>query len=205
MNFFKKLFTSKKEGNKPSKPTNTNTTKEANSEQKIHSIASHEYFESRYTEDAISESMLEGALKLIEGYFEANKFKPAVKSPINHPKNLDQTIDEGFGFLLYCEAVQLDKSFAIGVLTIAFNDFLMKNHGFKLYKDAEPEYPMRDMTLKYEKEGTRMSLYPVEYTVKVVNYEASYEELYEKIKVQIKNLPTANEVIEKYTKGLQND
>ncbi len=212
MNFFRKLFKSKKEnekseqGNIPkSKPTgNPQTEQKNNSKVGLGNIATNEYFDKRYQEDKIDKSILEGVLKMIESYFVANKTKPIVKEPINHPKNLDQTIDDGFGFVMYCKAIEMDENYAVGLLAMAFNDFMIKNHGFKLYKDTEPEYPLRDMTLKYDNEGAKLSLYPIEYTAKVINYEANFNDLYERIKSNLETIPTGDEVFNKLMGNLKN-
>jgi hypothetical protein len=198
MNFFRKIFTSKKE-NQKSKPTNnsgSNPQSEPKNASKVGfgDIATHEYFEQRYQEDTISESILDGTLKMIEGYFVANKIKPIIEKPINHPKNLDQTIDDGFGFVLYCKATNMDENFAVGILAMAFKDFMIKHHGFKLYKDSKPEYPLRDMTLKYDNQGAKLSLYPIEYGTKVINYQASFNDLYERIKNNLENMPTSDDL-----------
>lgn len=74
---------------------------------------------------------------------------------------------------------------------------MIKNYGFKLYKDAEPEFPLRTMTLKYEKDGAQISLYPIEYSSKVLQYEASFEELHNRINETLKSLPTAHDVLRK--------
>lgn len=192
MNFFKRLFSNKKE-NSNSIPKSNQTSKN-HEKAEINAIGTHEYFDKRYQEDTIDPSMIDGTLKMIEGYFVANKIKPEVKTPINHPKNLDQSIDDGFGFILYCKAAQMDENLAVGILAMAFNDFMIKNYGFKLYKDSEPEYPLRDMTLKYDNQGAKLSLYPIEYTAKVVNYEASFEDLHQRIKTNLKQMPTSDEV-----------
>jgi hypothetical protein len=201
MNFFKKLFTNKKESEKPKHIPKSE--QENNSKIELGNIATNEYFDQRYQEDTISESILDGTLKMIEGYFIANKIKPIIEKPINHPKNLDQTIDDGFGFILYCKASQLDENFAVGILAMAFNDFMIKNHGFKLYKDSEPEYPLRDMTLKYDNQGVKLSLYPIEYTAKVINYEACFVDLHERIKNHLESLPTSDEIFNRIMDNLE--
>ncbi|WP_146169731.1 hypothetical protein [Kordia periserrulae] len=173
-----------------------NNSKKAN----INTIATEEYFDKRYQKDTMDATVLDGTLKMIEGYFVANKLKPAITNPINHPKNLDLTINEGFGFDMYCKALDMDENYAVGLLAMAFNDFMIKQHGFKLYKDTEPEYPLRDMTLKYDNQGAKLSLYPIEYTVKVLNYEANFNDLYERIKYNLDNMPTSAEVYHKLTK-----
>lgn len=200
MNFFKKLFKGKDNKSPketPTSPIHQNPEPDTTSKVGISGVATEDYFDQRYKEDSISDEILEGTLKMIESYFPANKIEPIVKSPINHPKNLDQTIDDGFGFVMYCQALNMDENYAVGLLAMAFNDFLIKNHGFKLYRDLEPEYPLRDMTLKYDNQGAKLSLYPIEYTAKVINYEASFNDLYEKVKLNLESMPTAEEVYKK--------
>lgn len=203
MKFFKKLFKSKK--GKDSESVRENQGPKAkiesnnSSKVEIDGILTDEYFDSRYKEDNIDTSILEGTLKMIEGYFIANKIKPIIKEPINHPKNLDQTVDDGFGFVLYCKALNMEEDYALGILAMAFNDFMIKNHGFKLYQDSQPEYPLRNMTLKYDKNKAKLSLYPIEYTAKVLRYEANFEELYNRINDALKNMPTSDEFINRMT------
>ncbi|MGB5981793.1 MAG: hypothetical protein WBG46_06580 [Nonlabens sp.] len=212
MNFFRKLFSKQKKSDQsqnantsqPNQYTNPEPEHNSNSQAQIGSISSNEYFDQRYQEDFIDEEIMEGTLKMIESYFVDNKIKPIIEKPINHPKNLDQTIDDGFGFVMYCKAMEMGENYAVGLLAMAFNDFMIKNHGFKLYKDSEPEYPLRDMTLKYDHEGAKLSLYPIEYAAKVINYEASFDDLYERIKSNIKNLPTSDDVYNKLIQGLNN-
>ncbi len=198
MNFFKKLFGGSN-NEKQKTPPKPQPESQSNQSEKVglSGIGTEEYFDKRYKEDTIDANVLDGTLKMIESYFPANKIKPEVKSPINHPKNLDQTIDDGFGFVLYCSAMNMDENYAVGLLAMAFNDFMIKNHGFKLYLDSEPEYPLRSMTLKYDNQGAMLSLYPIEYTAKVINYEASFNELYEKIKTNLEHMPTSDEVLDK--------
>ena len=198
MNFFKKLFGgSNNEKHKADKRSQPEPNTKDSEKVGLSGIGTEEYFEKRYTEDKIDESILEGTLKMIEGYFPANKIEPEIKSPINHPKNLDQTIDDGFGFVLYCKAMNMDENYAVGLLAMAFNDFMIKTHGFKLYLDSEPEYPLRSMTLKYDNQGAMLSLYPIEYTAKVINYEANFNDLYEKIKTNLEHMPTSDDILDK--------
>ncbi|MGB1039691.1 MAG: hypothetical protein ACPGVD_02365 [Flavobacteriales bacterium] len=195
-NFFKRKQQTSKKSNESDKEylSLNKQTNNDESEVGLSGLFTNEYFENRYEEDFISENMLEGSLKVIEGYFEANKIDPIKGIPINHPENLDKTIDDGFGFMLYAKVSGLDESIAVSILAMAFNDFLMKNHGFKLYKDSQPEYPLRGMTLKYDYEGTKLSLYPIEYSAKVINYEANYSDLYQRLVETIPNMPTSQEV-----------
>lgn len=191
MNFFKKLFSGKKE---ESQTENNNRTS-------FEGIATEEYLNKRYKEEKIDDSTLDSALKMVESYFIDNKIERKVKEPINHPINLDQTVDEGFGFSLYCKAFNLEENHALMFLALSFNDFMIKNYGFKLYNDSKPEFPLRTMTLKYDKEGAKLSLYPIEYTSKVLQYESSFEELHKRIEEALKSMPTAEEVINKMKGG----
>lgn len=187
MNFFRKLFSGKKE--EPKREDDNKTS--------FKGIATEEYFNKRYKEEKIEASMLDGALKMVESYFIDNKIERKVKEPINHPINLDQTIDDGNGFPLYCKAFDLEENHALMFLALSFNDFMIKNYGFKLYNDSEPEFPLRTMTLKYDNEGAKLSLYPIEYTSKVLRYESSFEELHKRIEEALKSMPTANEAVKK--------
>lgn len=184
MNFFKKLFSSNKESNH-----------EGSDFKGIHST---EYFDSRYTEDKIKPDMLDGCLKMVESYFTDNKIERKIETPVNHPTNLDQVDQEGFGFVLYCNAFQLGEEQATLFLAYAFSDFLIHKYGFKLYKDAKPEYPLRGMTLKYDKNGVMLSLYPYEYASKVLNGNETFSAMEEKLNTQIAEMPKMDEIMEKY-------
>ena len=74
MNFFKKLFSSKKNQAKEEKPIQKNEpkTNQEKSNQPIEGIYSEEYFEKRYEVDNIEASMLDGCLKMVESYFMDN-------------------------------------------------------------------------------------------------------------------------------------
>lgn len=175
MSFFKRLFSSKKEPN--------------NYESNRSKINTKEYFNSRYVIDIIDPKMLEGCLKMIESYFIDNKIERKIETPINHPTNLDQLDQDGFGFLLYCKAFQIEDSQALMFLAYSFSDFLIKKYDFRLYIDSKPDYPLRSMTLKYEKDEVFLSLYPFEYTTKVLNGNSTFSDLVEKIKTQIDEMP----------------
>ncbi|WP_286969983.1 hypothetical protein [Flavobacterium sp. UBA4854] len=182
MSFFKKLFSSKKEPNNYGSNQSQINTKE--------------YFDDRYTEDIIDPKMLEGCLKMIESYFIDNKIEKKIETPINHPTNLDQVDQDGFGFLLYCKAFQIEESQAAMFLAYSFSDFLIKKYDFKLYMDSKPDYPLRSMTLKYEKGEVFLSLYPFEYTTKVLNGNSTFSDLVEKIKTQIDEMPDLEDLAE---------
>lgn len=176
----------------------TNETVNNNEGINLKGISPTEYFDERYVIEKINPEMLDSGLKMIKSYFTDNKIEQKIKNPINHPINLDQVDREGFGFVLYCNAFQLDEQKATLFLAYSFSDFLIKNYGFKLYKDLKPEYPLRGMTLKYDKNGTFLSLYPYEYSSKVLNGSESFEEFVGRINSQIKELPKLNEEIQKF-------
>jgi hypothetical protein len=188
MNFFKKLFGSKKETVKTDEEINfegdyTNT-----------------YFDNRYEEENIDPQMLDGCLKMIESYFIDNEIRRKIGDPINHPINLDQLEEDGFGFILYCKAFQLSEAEAMMFLAYAFSEYLIKNYGFKLFKDRKPEFPLRSMTLKYDEKGMVLSLYPFEYTSKFLKGYETFSELEEKVKSQIGQMPDISKVIHKFIK-----
>jgi hypothetical protein len=186
MNFFKRLFSTKPqdEDHKPEASEQDGTP--------ISGIMTESHFNERYTLQDLKKDpeMLDGCLKMVESYFLDNKLERRIETPVNHPANLDQTMDDGFGFKLYCQAFQLDERQATLFLAMAFSDFLINEFGFQLYKDSQPEYPLRGMTLKYDQNGVLLSLYPYEYANKVINYEAEFAGLYEKVKTSLDNLPS---------------
>ena len=65
-----------------------------------------------------------------------------------------------------------------------------------LYNDKQPDFTLRGMTLKYEKNGAMVMIYPMEYTLKVLNKERTFEDLFTKLNNQIPNLPSANDIID---------
>jgi len=134
-------------------------------------------------------------------FFIANKVERQIENPVNHPVNLDQVIDEGLGFRMYCKAFQFGDTQAGLFLAYAFSDFLIHNYGFKLYKDSKPESPLRSITLKYDKDRIVLSLYPLEYSLKVLNYESTFQALHNRLDSQLKSLPRAEELLKNIIEG----
>jgi hypothetical protein len=185
MNFLKRLFSRKTEAVQENNHAATNPN----------NIQSTEYFNERYMQTDIEAGMLEGCLKMIEGYFVGAKVERKIESPIHHPINLDQTDQEGFGFVLYCKAFGMSEAEATLFLAYAFSDFLIKKYGFTLYKDAQPEHPLRGMTLKYDNNGVVLSLYPYEYAAKVLQGNQTFAALEEQINTQLANLPSLDDLL----------
>jgi len=189
MNFFKKMFSTKKE--------KENKDNEGNFE----AIYSETYFNKRYLEQKNEDDLVEGSLKMIESYFIDNQIERIVDKPINHPLNLDQVIQEGMGFQMYCNAFKLKDSQIMTFLALAFSDFLITTFDFKLYKDNEPEYPLRVMTLKYDKNGALLSLYPLEYSLKVLKNQATFEDLYTKVENHLQSMPDLKGFMDNFIKN----
>lgn len=209
MNFFKKLFSSHKDTIANDKETESQsdhqdqvvTDKTSNNKNEVSMIYTEEYFAQRYVEENIHDNpkLLDGSLKMIESYFIDNLIAQNVQSPVNHPNNLDQVVEEGLGFQWYCKSFELDDQATIMFLTMGLSDFFINNFGFQLYKDNEPEFPLRSMTLKYNKNGAVLSLYPFEYALKVLNHEATFTELFDKISNHLENMPNVEDVLNNYT------
>ncbi|MDX2362790.1 MAG: hypothetical protein QNK23_18415 [Crocinitomicaceae bacterium] len=188
MSFFKKIFSSTKDNSQKQHRRVSGEVSE---------VYTDAYFQNRYTEEEIESSRLEGSLKMIDSYFLSNSIQRKIEDPINHPLNLDQSVEDGMGIHMYSKAFELEESQVVMFLTVAFNDYMIKNLEFKLYKDKEPEFPMRSMTLKYDKNGAVLSLYPFEYCLKVLKSESTFEDLYLKIKDHLENLPNKDELLDK--------
>lgn len=186
MSFFKRLFS----GNKKQTPSG--------GEIPVSAIITEEHMKNRYTRDEIDPAMLEGCLKMVESYFLDNKLEWNKALPVNHPENLDKTVDEGFGFKMYCKAFQLEEAQATLFLALAFSNYLINEYGFILYKDKEPEYPLRGMTLKYDRNGVLLSLYPFEYASKVLDYEASFTSMNSKLAEALQQMPDKEEIMKNF-------
>lgn len=196
MNFFRRLFSSKKEEINP-EPRNEGFN--------IDGVYTPEYFEKRYSETIIDAGMLDGCLKMVESYFLDNKIERKIKSPVNHPINLDQVDQDGLGFVMYCNAFQFGEEQATLFLAFSFSDFLINKYGFKLFKDSEPEYPLRGMTLKYDKNGVILSLYPYEYASKVLNGNQTFAELEERLNAQLAYMPKKDDILNSLIKPEEED
>ena len=186
MSFFKKLFSNKQE-----------STEKVPTE-----VFTKDYFNERYTEENLKENpeVFEGNLRLLKGYFIDMKAEKPVDSSINHPKNLDETFEHVVTFRMYCNGFQLEDKMVAFVLSTAFSDFLINKYGFKLYRDKQPEYPLRFLTLKYNKNGVVLSLYPYEYATKVMNLQASFNDLENQIKDKLEVMPDYEKFIDDLTK-----
>lgn len=191
MNFFKKIFSSRK------------YTPHNESPASISGVYSTEYFDKRYTEQNIYEMSFDDSIKMIESYYIDNHISQK-HTIINHPVNLDQIIHESPGFHAYCQNFQMADSMVILNLAIVFSEYLIKNFDFILYKDSEPEYPLRGLTLKYNNNGGVLSLYPFEYSLKVLNNEATFQSLVERIESQIPMIPSSEDVLNNLKELRQN-
>ncbi|MEJ5048705.1 hypothetical protein WH221_02650 [Chryseobacterium culicis] len=194
MNFFKKLFSK-----------NTDTTGQQQSDTpRIDGIYTDEYFKNRYTEDQLlsDNTLVDGSFRMLNSYFMDNKITPALENPIYHPMNLDKAVTQEPGFYEYCKSFdQEDKQIGL-MLTVAFSYYMVHELGFKLYRDKTPEFPLRFMTLKYDNNGGVISLYPFEYSLKVLNGEALFNDLLERIKSNLGNIPNAEDLIANFKQNL---
>ncbi|WP_298418373.1 hypothetical protein [uncultured Kordia sp.] len=196
MNFFKKLFSSKKSTQKQDSPQQTKES--LANEGEIKEIYTTNYFAKRYSEDTIDEFILDGCLKVIKGFYIDNNIDQKVENPLNHPINLDQVVQDGMGFHMYCKAFNLADKETMMYLALAFADYMIKAFDFKLYQDNEPEFPLRAMTIKYDKNQTVMSLYPIEYALKVLNDEATFEDIHTKVKTHLESMPDMNDLLDQF-------
>lgn len=186
MNFFKRLFSSSKNESDQSEKVNYNE------------IVTDKYFDERYSKHQLDPVIYDGAIKMIESYFHDNKINRTI-SEVNHPVNLDLAGNEGLGLLLYCKAFDMGDKETMLFLALAFSGYMMENFDFELYNDKTPEYPLRTMTLKYNKKGALLSLYPLEYSLKVLNHESNFEDLLTKIKTHLSNMPDVETLLKNLT------
>lgn len=182
MSFFKKIFSSSKK----------------NDEKELgfpNVIMTDEYFEKRYLKYTIEEDIIEGAMKMVKGYFIDMHIKHA-NVPIYYPENLDKAINEGLGFHFYCRGLKLEDRDILFFLAVNFSRYMSEQYGFELYKDTETETPLRSMNLKFDKDGALITLYPLEYSLKVLNRTSTFTELENKVKPHLENLPSVKNVLD---------
>lgn len=196
MSFFRKIFS-----------RNKNSNQENNEVPQVKEIFTEEYFDSRYTEQELSENdlLVDGSFKMLESFFIDNKIKPVIDQPVYHPLNIDQAVQEGMGFYEYCKQFDQDDKQIGLIITIAFSYFLVNEWNFKLFNDKTPEFPLRFMTLKYNRNGGVLSLYPFEYSLKVLNGEARFSDLFEKIKNNLGNIPSAKDILDNLKRDLNQE
>lgn len=182
MSFFKKIFSSNKK-NDEKKPV---FPKE---------IMTDEYFEKRYLKHTIEEEIIEGSMKMVKGYFIDMHIEPA-NVPIYYPENLDKAVNEGLGFHFYCQGLKLEDKETLFFLAVNFSRYMNEQYGFELYQDTETETPLRGMNLKFDKDGALITLYPLEYSLKVLNGTSSFTELENKVKPHLENLPSVKNILD---------
>ena len=197
MNFFKRFFSSKKE-----QESQENGMADDHA---FNADASSQESEERYeaeNHEAMS-GLFESSIKVVEGYFKDNKVERLVNEPVNHPANLDQTVDEGMGFLLYGRALGMSDQQILSILSLAFNKFMIDQYGFKIYKDHQPELPLRTMVLKLDTNDLKQSIYPLEYTNNVLIREAYYDDITKKIDMQLSRIPGVKNLMDRYINRVQ--
>ena len=96
---------------------------------------------------------------------------------------------------MHSNAVNIDENTAILFLAFALNEFFITNYDFKLYADTKPEFPLRGMTLKFKKDNRYFSLYPYEFSLKVWNNQARFEELLDNVEHNLKNMPSIDDIL----------
>ena len=187
MNFFKRIFTK---------------NKSSESETKVNEIFTNEYFDNRYKELDFDNPLFKDSTTMIAGYFQVNNITMKNSEFTNHPVNLDQVLNEGF--YEFCKSLGMEDKQIGMTLSICFSNHFIENLDFKLYRDNKPESSLRFLALKYNKDGVVMSLYPFEYTLKVLNNEATYENLYLRTQSQLDRLPKKDDVINQWINDAKN-
>ncbi|WP_157687317.1 hypothetical protein [Pedobacter psychrophilus] len=171
-------------------------------EKKIKSVLTDESFDKRYKELDSDNPIFEDSNKMINDYFQVNNISQKFNGSTNHPVNIDQVLNEGF--YDFCKSLDMEDKQIGMTLSICFSNYFTENFDFQLYSDNEPESSLRFLTLKYNKDGVVMSLYPFEYTLKVLNKESTYENLYLKIQNQLNQLPNKDETLKEMLSDIKN-
>lgn len=200
MNFFKKLFSKRTSQSSTSNPSNP-----SKDHVNFKGIHAKEDAEKRFKEDTIDSGLVKGCAQMLEGYFKANKITDYIKDPLTHPSNLDKSINEGFGFALYCKSSDFGERETAFFMALAIADYLMKKYDFKLFKDNQPEYPLRVMALKYNKNDVVLSLYPFEYASKALNYGDGFEMLVERVEANLNQLTSVKQQLDAFLDDIDDE
>jgi hypothetical protein len=202
MGVFKKIFSfGKKSNHNDSNPGKVDANFPGFKETVGHTfkeIVSDDYFNKRYKGlEEKDNVLLDGSVKMIESFFIEKLLKPPIDAPINHPENLDFAVTAGY--LDFAKLYSFGTAESATHLAFAFSKYMIDHNKMTFYFDAEPEYKYRMFTLKKDINKILISLYPLEYCLKVLSKEKKFMEIVQRINEQESNLPQVPDILKKYT------
>ncbi len=196
MNFFKKLFASNKQTPNDSAGNNRKGINVPDIPV-LKEVMTNDYFDKRYKEltqnDAIA---IDGSVKMVESFFIETLSKKPVHGSANHPQNLDFAATNGY--LKFCKPYGFGSGESAIQLAFAFSKYMIDNFDMIFYFDSEPEYKFRDFTIKKHINEAFISLYPLEYTLKVIANEKTFVDIVQKIEEQEKNIPNVDDLLKRF-------
>lgn len=173
MNFFKRFFSkkSKKEAtlpvNPPASPPPAPPSDFPTANAKISTEAAPN-FEKRFRamNQEVDHNLLNSALEMIGNYALISKLELPNKSIPNHPENLDFAVNNGY--LDWLRSVGMGDGDIAAQLCFALSEYMVKHFDMALFHDHVPEYKFRVFTLIKKVNEKRLSIYPLEFTIKVM-------------------------------------
>lgn len=116
------------------------------------------------TED--DEKLLDGAVKMIGSFAMISKETLPNAAQLNHPENLDFVVNNGY--LNWLKSVGMTDGDIAAQLCFVLSSYMVEKHGMILYHDHLPEHKFRMFALKKIREDKQLSVFPLEYAIKVL-------------------------------------
>ncbi|MFT5801362.1 MAG: hypothetical protein ACI956_001170 [Nonlabens sp.] len=183
MNFFKRLFSKNKKieptpapsipSPPPPPPPPPPPTEKAPPNFSIQ-IKDDEDFNNRFR-PLINEDdakLLAGSVGMISNFSKLSQLELPNTQFQNHPENLDFVTQNGY--LNWMKSVGMGDGDIAAQLCFSLSEYMMKQHEMTLYHDHLPEYKFRMFTLKKIVNDIHIYVYPLEFTVKVLNEGQSF-------------------------------
>ena len=121
---------------------------------------------------ADDDKLLDGSVEMIGNYAKMAREELPNKTAFNHPENLDHAIQNGYTNWL--KSVGMGDGDIAAQLCFALSEYMVKKHNMTLYHDHVPKYKFRVFTLKKMLKDLHLSIYPLEFTVKVMTEGRSF-------------------------------
>ncbi len=179
MNFFKRLFSKNKKVEPsppsvppppPAPPSNKpppNFSIQIKNEEDFH-----KRFRPLINED--DAKLLAGSVGMIANFAKLAQRELPNKQFQNHPENLDFAVRNDY--INWMKSVGMGDGDVAAQICFALSEYMMKQHDMTLYHDHLPEYKFRVFTLKKIVNDIHISVYPLEFTIKVLNEGRSFVE-----------------------------
>jgi len=155
------------------------------------------HFYERYRELAEREELvIDGSIKMVHSFYMETPYDMPNPELVNTPRNLDYAVRNEF--CDFCESYGFGEIESATQLAFAFGAYMKQHHNMRFYIDLQPDLPNRNFTLKKDLNGVQLSLYPLEYSLKVVAGERKFEDVINQLVEQEKNAPSVDAYLDQF-------